>query len=214
MGGHKDTMNENYLFVFANTMLPQLYFQNPRIVIRAKREALKFEAAVLTELVNTYFTDEIKQENQLAIIDALLPYGYGCVKNGYNSRTGIAKSNVLTGTRGGKNESNMEGNVEYLAFEKPIIVRQSPKRTFLDHTQPFGKGNRITFEYTRTLQQLMDSNLYKLSSNFINHFKSRADGNDARKVEIDLTEMWIMLNGKAWKLVYVPGWQEEIALGS
>lgn len=207
---HSKMMIENYLFVGASTILPSLFFQLPRINIRAKREGLDFSAAVLNSLINTDFDERAKEENQLSIIDAFLPYGYGVIKNGYNSRTGKAKNNIFTGkTTGGKSPSNMEGDVEYIAFEKSIGVRQSPKFTYLDSTQPFGKGNRITFKYSRTLQQMIDSNLYALSTNFLSHYGSKAE--DKRKVKIDLIEMWIMRGDRAWKLAYVEGWPEEIA---
>lgn len=207
---HDRTMIENYLFIGASTILPSLFFQLPRINIRAKREGLDFSAAVLNSLINTDFDERAKEENQLSIIDAFLPYGYGVIKNGYNSRTGKAKSSIFTGkTTGGKSPSNMEGDVEYIAFEKSIGVRQSPKFTYLDSTQPFRKGNRITFKYSRTLQQMIDSNLYALSENFLSHYGSKAE--DKRKVKIDLHEMWIMRDANAWKLCYVEGWPEEIA---
>ncbi len=206
-------MIENYLFIGANTILPSLFFQLPKIQLRAKREDLDFEAAVLSGLINSEFGEDEKLEIQLCIIDAFLPYGFAVMKNGYNSRTGKTKNkaSVLTGkTEGGQDKDNdMEGEVEYLKFEKAITVRQSPKFTYLDSTQPFGKGNRITFVYKRTLQQLMDSNLYNLSSNFISYFGARAE--DKRCVDITLNEQWIKEGAYVYKFVWVEGWQEELA---
>ncbi len=198
---------ENYLFISASTALPSLFFQLPRMHIRSER--LPFEAAVLTSLINKDFNEQDKEENQLCIIDAFLPYGYGVMKTGYNSRTGIVKPNIFTGkTKGGKSD-NLEGENEFLEFERTLAVRQSPKTTYLDRTQPFGKGNRISFVYQRTLQQIIDSNLYTLSSNFIQHFAVGAK--DKRLIKMELTEAFILLKGKVWKLAYVNGWDEEIA---
>ncbi len=208
----QDMMIENYLFIFANTALPSLFFQNPRLIVKSKTKP--FEAAVLTAYLNNDFGEDDKEENQLAIIDALLPWGYGVIKNGYNSRTGKVskkKANLFTGkTTSNEDRTNdMEGDVEFIKFEKTIGIRQSPQFVYLDKTQPFGKGNRITFEYDRTLQQLIDSNLYTLSGNFLSFFGARAD--DKREVKLRLNEAWHMIGGVAHKLVWVDGWREELA---
>ena len=141
-------MTENWLFIAESTLIPSLFIQLPRIVVRPKRKGLDFSAAVLTALVNVYFGDEAKHENQLAIKDAFMAYGYAVIKNGYNSRTAkVSKPSLLTGETKIDKTSDMEGDVEYLAFEKPVLLRQSPRDTYLDSTQPFGKVNRITFFY-------------------------------------------------------------------
>ena len=207
-------MTENWLFIAEATLIPSLFFQLPRIVVRPKRKGLDFSAAVLTSLVNIYFNDDAKRENQLAIKDAFLAYGYAVIKNGYNSRTGkISKPSLLTGETQVDKTNDMEGDVEFLRFEKPVLLRQSPRDTYLDSTQPFSKGNRITFVYERTLKELIDSNLYKLDSNFIRFFEGRSDNPQEKDAEITLIEHWRMKNGKAHKLVYVEEWNEEISDG-
>jgi len=203
------TMMENYLFIAGATALPSLFFQLPRMQIRApNRSDLQFSSHILTGLLNATFTDKDKEENQLCIIDAFLPWGFSVMKNGYNSRTGkVEKPSVLTGEKKGNDASNLEADNEYIKFEKAIGIRQSPKFTYLDRTQPFGKGNRITFQYTRTLQQLIDSNLYSLSSNFISYFGSRSV--DKREVDLTIYECFWMIEGACWKLVYTDSWKEE-----
>lgn len=209
MSKSSDPMVENYLFISGATALPSLFFQLPRMQIRApNRPDLQFSSHILTGLLNATFTEKDKEENQLCIIDAFLPYGYAVMKNGYNSRTGtVEKPSVLTGEKKGSDPSNLEADNEYIKFEKAIGIRQSPKYTYLDRTQPFGKGNKITFEYTRTLQQLIDSNLYTLSTNFINYIGSRAK--DKREVDLTIYESFWMVNGSCWKLVYTDAWKEE-----
>lgn len=211
--GEEGEVIENYLFIAINTVMPTLFYQFPKIIVRAKRSGLDFEASVLNGIANTYFTEDTKKENQLAIIDAFLPYGYGVMKVGYNSRTQKAKrTSILTGESGNKvNPNNVEGDVEFLRYEKPIIKRESPEKTYLDYTQPFGKGNAITFEYKRTLQELKDSNMYRLSQNFLQHFGSKSQ--DPRDVSIDIIEHWVMKDGYAWKLVYTEDYPEEIYWG-
>jgi hypothetical protein len=208
---NRDRMLENYLFLSVATALPSLFFQLPRIQIRSpNRKDLQFSSAILSGLVNATFTDKDKEENQLCIIDAFLPYGYGVMMNAYNSRTKkAANPSLLTGKQSGADANSVEADNEYILYEKPIGVRRSPKFTYLDSSQPFGKGNRISFQHTRTLQNLMDSNLYNLSTNFINYYKARAT--DPREVELTLYECFWAMDGKTWKLAYVDGWQEPIA---
>ncbi|RKY30081.1 MAG: hypothetical protein DRP74_07720, partial [Candidatus Omnitrophota bacterium] len=203
---------ENYLFIAVNTLLPTLFYQVPRPMIKNKPAGSPYSAEVLNELVKNYINDEVKKEFQMVILDAFLAYGYGCMKVGYNSRRGRVQQNrvkeILTGRKESKYPDNMEATVEFLKYERPVLLRQSPKDVILDHTQPFGKGQRVTFRYKRTLKELMDSNLYSLSSNFISFFKHRGEG-DERKITLDLIEHWIMIDGYAWKLVYVQEWEDE-----
>ena len=209
-----NTMIENHLFIAATTVLPGMFYQVPRMQIQSKRPKdprLSFEAAVLTALINGDFDEKAKEENQLCIIDAFLPYGYAVMKNGYNSRTKKVenKPSLLTGKQSGATETDMEGEAEFIEYERSLRIRQSPKSTYLDSTQPFGKGNRVSFIYDRTLQQLEDSNMYNLSSNFISHYGSRV--RDHRELDLKLTELWIMEGSYAWKLAYIDGWPEELA---
>ena len=206
-------MIENYLFVAAATALPSLFYQLPRMQVRApNRQDLQFSAAILSGVLNATFTEKDKEENQICIIDAFLPYGFACMKNGYNSRTGKAnKPSVVTGKAAGANQNNLEVENEFIKFERPIGLRQSPKFTYFDRSQPFGKGNRITFQYVRTLQQLINSNLYNLESNFINYFGSRAT--DKRKIDITIYESFWIIDGYCYKFVYTDGWHEEMYWG-
>ena len=205
-------MIENYLFVAANTIIPTLFYQVPRPIIRGMREELKYSAAVISGLVKVYARDDFKKEVQTCIIDAFLPYPFACMKIGYNSRTGkySPTPSLLTGKTQGGDDKGMEASQEYLKFEKPFVERQSPKYTYLDSSKPFGKDQRITFEYERTLKELIDSNLYPLGDDFIRYFKAKNE-NDERKCKINLKEHWCMINGYAWKLVYTPDWHDELA---
>jgi len=207
-------MIEDYLFVSANTIIPTLFYQVPRPIIRGMREDLKYSASVIAGLIKVYARDDFKKEIQTAIIDAFLPYPFACIKTGYNSRTGTysPKPSLLTGQTQGGSDKNMEASEEYLKYEKPFVERQSPRYTYLDSSKPFGKDRRITFEYDRTLAQLIDSNLYQLDSGLISSFKVKND-NDARKAKVKIIEHWCMINGYAWKLVYTPDWHEELAWG-
>lgn len=207
-------MIENYIFIASNTVVPTLFYQVPRPIIRGKRDELSYSAAVIEGLIRAYFTDQAKKEIQNCIIDAFLPYPYAVMKVGYNSRRGkyTPKTSILTGqTTTQTDTKSMEASEEYLKYEKPFIERISPRYAWLDHTKEFGKGRRVTFQYERNLQEIINSNLYPLASDFIGYFKSKE--RDNRKVKLKLKEHWAMINGYAWKLVYTEDWHDEIYWG-
>lgn len=206
-------ITEDYLFIATNTVAPTLYYQMPKPMIKALPGGSPYSAEVLNGMARAYMADAEKKEIQMCILDAFLPYGYGVAKIGYNSRRGTAKKpSIFTAKTEGKKFEDIESTQEYLKYEKSIVLRHSPNKTYLDHTQGWNKDQRVTFEYTRNLKELKDSNLYPLSSNFLNHFKTQGDGDD-RKVKLTLFEHWIMINGYAWKLVYIDQWHEELCFG-
>ncbi len=214
---HNNTMlRENYLFIAVNRLLPSLFFQVPKPIIRANPGGSDFSAGIIDGLLRHYFTDDAKKENQMAILDAFMPYGFGCIKVGYNSRRGktvAKKPNLFTGeVKKNKTEEGMEASVDFLKYENPYLERVSPKDVILDHTKPFGKDQAITFIYERTLQELIDSNLYNITTNFIQHFRAQGEG-DNRQVKIFIKEHWVMIDNFAWKLVFTEDWQEPLAWG-
>ena len=207
-----DNIIENWLAIAADTIIPTLYYQVPMPNIRSKSNGDPYSAEVLNGLIRHFFEEKAKVENQRAIMDAYLVYGFGVVKVGYNSRVGIAKnkrSNLFTGkVKASGKDIDMESSDEYVKYERPFVERVSPKDCYLDWTKEFGKGQRVTFRYTRTLQEIMDSNLYDLSQNFLTHFKAKTGDN--RQVKLKLKEHWTMIDGFAHKLVIADEWQEEL----
>lgn len=203
---------ENYLFIAANTVLSTLFYQIPRPIIKAQVSYLAYSASVIEGLIKHYFTDDVKEQNQLCILDAYLPYGYGVMKVGYNSRTGYVKNpSLLTGKTQGNDQQGLEENCEYIQYERPTLSRISPKYAFLDYSKPFGKGKHITFEHPRTLKELKESNLYELDANFINYFKSKND--DEAKTKFKLKEHWRVMVDGVYKLTYVEDWDEPLYWG-
>uniref|UniRef100_A0A6M3J6V4 Uncharacterized protein n=1 Tax=viral metagenome TaxID=1070528 RepID=A0A6M3J6V4_9ZZZZ len=207
----QENIIENWLAIAADTIIPTLYHQVPMPNIRSRSNGSPYSAEILNGLMRHFFDEKAKIENQRAIMDAYLAYGFGVVKVGYNTRVGIAKkkrSNIFTGNvkAEGKN-IDMESSDEYVKYERPFIERISPKDCILDWTKEFGKGQRVTFKYTRTLTELIGSNLYSLSQNFLTHFKSKSDDN--RNVKLKLKEHWVMIDGFVHKLVLCDEWSEE-----
>jgi hypothetical protein len=208
-----DSILENWMGIAADTIIPGLYHQTPLPNIRKRPNGSEFTAELLNGLIRHYFDTAAKKENQAAIIDAYLAYGFGIVKVGYNSRIGIQKNkraSLFTGEiKADGKDTDMESAEEYIKYERPFVERVSPKACFLDWSKGFGKGQRITFEYKRTLQEIVDSNLYDIKQDFLNYFKGSSD--DTRKIKLNIKEHWVMLNGYAHKLVLVEGWHEEIS---
>src|SRR3990167_5235714 len=71
---------EDYIFIATNTIIPTLFYQVPRPIIRGMREELKYSAAVISGLVKVYARDDFKKEVQTCIIDAFLPYHSASMK--------------------------------------------------------------------------------------------------------------------------------------
>ena len=209
-------MIEDYMLIAVNTLVPTLFYQVPRPMVRGKRKDLHYSASVLNGLIQAYFTDRWKTEIQNCIIDAYLPYPSAVIKTGYNTRMGKvqAKPSILTGQINAPQSSathNMEASEEYLKFEAPFIERHSPRFTYLDTSKEFGKGMRVTFEYERTLQELIDSNLYQLSTEFIDYFTGRTG--DKRKAKLKIKEHFCLKPDGVYKLVYSDAWHDELSFG-
>ena len=201
---------ENYLLIAIQTLLPSLFYQFPRPIIKKKSSrGSDYSANLIEGVMKHYINDEWKIENQLCILDAFLPYGYGVMKIGYNSRRGFVKPkpSLYTGMTEGSSSEGVETE-EYLKFERPVLERASPAKTYLDHTKPFHKGQAITFDNDRTLDDLINSNLYQLSSEFIRYFQGR--DSDKRKVKLTLKEHFCTLDNGIYKLCYVDEWDEPI----
>ncbi len=200
---------ENYMLIAVQTLLPSLFYQFPRPIIKKTSGGSEYSANVIEGVAKHYINDDWKIENQLCILDAFLGYGYGVMKVGYNSRRGFVtpKANLYTGKTAGSSNENIETE-EYLKFERPVLQRASPKDVYLDHTKPFHLGQRITFFNKRTLDELLGSNLYELPQEFIRYFSGR--DNDKRKVTINLYEHFCALDSGIWKLCYVDEWDEPI----
>lgn len=204
---------EDWMAIAADTVIPGLYYQAPRPNIRNRPAGSQFTAEILNGLVQHYFDEKAKKENQKAIMDAYLAYGFGVVKVGYNSRVGVLdnqRSNLFTGeTKAKGKDIDMESSTEYVKYERPFVERVSPRNCKLDWSKEFGKGQRVTFDLDRNLQEIINSNLYSLPSNFVKYFKSKSGDN--RSIKLKLKEHWVILGGFAWKLVYTDEWDEPLA---
>jgi len=210
---------EDFLFIAVNTLLPSLFFQVPKAIVTDNPGGSRYSAEVLQGLARHYYNQKHKLDLQNAIMDAYLAYGIGIVKIGYNSRRGklaSEKPSFWTGKTKNKKSAvkeGMEASLEYLKYENAFIERVSPRNVYLDASKEWGKGRHITFKYKRTLQEIMDSNLYNLSSDFIDYFRISSN-NDPRRAKLTLKEHWVMKeDGFAWKLVYCDEWQEELQWG-
>ncbi len=75
----------NKIFPATNRALPTLYYQNPRIVFTARKNASDFSAKILTAVINYDYKEmKIKQENQKVILDAWFT-GFGACKIVYQT---------------------------------------------------------------------------------------------------------------------------------
>ena len=206
---------ENYMFISTLTTLPSLFYQFPRPIIKTKNgRGSDYSASVIEATIKQYIDDKWKIENQLCILDTYLPYGYGLMKIGYNSRRGkVKKPSILTGEAKSQDQQGVETE-EYLKFEKPVLERVSPKNAILDSEKPFHNPHRITFKSpNKSLQDMIDSGLYDINDKFIRYFIGKDSEGNKRKVKLDLYEKFCMLEGGVYKLCFVKEWEEPLFWG-
>lgn len=209
----------NKFFPATQTLLAVLYPRNPSFICTSKRGKQEdFSAKIAMGAMNYYF-DELNslEENQDAIINAWF-FGYGIIKQGWRQTFAYVDKNegsfledvvrkaqkVFTG------EVNVEQE-EVVLEDGPFLESVSPLDLELDHKRPFGKGRFICQKIPRTLDDIINSSLYKgyISSDFINNFRTK---DDDRLVELIVREMWSVDNRGLYYVTYfVDEWNEPLA---
>lgn len=176
-------------YAYLRTMLPRIYFRNPRVMVTPRRPEY-IAHAIVVEAVDNWLIDELglKQEMKLAVLDALL-FGYGVLKIGYDSKFGFIPEQAVeedyetvsqVGSKGGR--------VEYAVKVKPGMpwaLRVHPR----DVVFPAGWTRRddvpwIAHRVVRPLADVVEDMKYY----------RKARGELAKKVSKDdedvLVELW------------------------
>lgn len=79
----------NMIFAFARSLIPRLYFRNPRVVVTPLQPGRYLQAKVLERVDNLIIREiGVKQALKAAALDAFL-YGTGIIKRGYDSEFGF-----------------------------------------------------------------------------------------------------------------------------
>jgi len=111
------TATLNLVYTVAKTVVPALYYRNPRVLAFPKRKQDEDSAPIAANLLNHYFNElNIKETNQLVILDAFL-LGIGISKIGYATQFGMDIPDEDEVKR--REKSKTRKILESLGFKKP-----------------------------------------------------------------------------------------------
>ena len=107
----------NLIYTIAKTIVPSLYYRNPRVLAFPKRKDDENSAPIAASLLNYYFNElNIKEVNHLVILDAFL-LGMGISKIGYSTQFGMDIADEDEKKR--REKSKVTKVLEGLGLKKP-----------------------------------------------------------------------------------------------
>jgi hypothetical protein len=226
----------NKFFPATSTLITELYPKNPKWLITPKKDNIESEASakVIESVLNYYFKKiNGKQENQKAILNAWF-FGYGCIKQGWNVEYGKSQQEknlqenqqpppLSIGQKVkqfmlGMPESNQKqktidhgdlNDLDVILSEGPFVQSILPMDIELDHKRPFNDGKIIKHRISKTLDEVMESGLYKdyADEDFNKYFMKNKD---SRNITINLNEMWIRQKDGIYIFTYADGWAKPL----
>ncbi len=224
-GEQKKFLSMNRMFAATNTIMPNLYWQNPKLLGTPKEGTDPVNAAIMTSLVSYYMNlkDENgytwKHTNQEAIMNTYF-FGIGWKKIGYHTafepadnqpenkldageKLSIGIRNIL-----GTQPDNLEARTvpQYVRYETLFNTNESPSEVLVDHNADIRTYRIITHRVKRSLHDLRNFGNY--DEGVINELLEKAlldKGTrfDERDVMVDLNEMTIQQRNGIWVLTFV-----------
>lgn len=140
----KDTLTLTRIFTSTNTILPNLYYENPRILAIPQYGQSPIPAALLSSALNYYMVKlKQKEENQNAVMNAYF-FGIGWKKVGYK----VSYMNQQPGA-----SSNFEqGAIPAIPYEETLVnTSESPENVLIDHKGTWRNFRVITHRIKRSL---------------------------------------------------------------
>lgn len=216
---------ENFLqlsriFQATNTILPNVYYQNPSPIITGVRGGDEDSAALMSALIKFYMKlNNAKVQNQEAVMNAWF-FGIGWKKLGYKTvffpkdevaqepETVLDKvTDTFQGLMGMKPD-NLESK------EKPDIVdyeqlfnnSESPMNVYLDHKSDLLNCKAINHALPRSLYDLETYGDYdpQVLAELVEKMRyDKGSRMDSRDVELHLNELHIQQRNGVWILTYV-----------
>lgn len=210
------------IFQATNTILPNLYYQNPRIMASAIKMGDPRDGALMTAALNHYMVEnKQKQENQEAVMNTWF-FGLGWKKQGYrtvfypetqdvesvsSTNQGFmnqVKSMVGMGPKPDSNES--KERPEIVDYEGPFNSSESPLNVMTDHKASLRQRRAVLHRVPRTLYDLKNFGNYdKQLLKDIEEKQQYKHGSRLSDREIDLTlnEFHVKHRGGLWILAWV-----------
>ena len=208
------------LFQGTNTILPNLYYQNPKIMALPIRRADPNSAALMTSVLNFYMKEnQQKAENQEAVMNAWF-FGIGWKKPGYrvtfSPKTQDPESTItnpnrfmqgvksILGITPDSNES--KERLEIVDHEGLFNSSESPLNIMLDHKSDLRNSKAILHRIPRTLYELKNFGNYDestLEEIFEKCQYKSGSRLDDREIDLTLNELHIQQRNGIWILSWV-----------
>lgn len=228
------------VFGSANTILPNLYHQNPNPIITALRGSSPMpnvtpdeSAALLSALLKYYMKkNEAKQENQEAVLNAYW-MGLGWKKVGY-TRQSLPQESVsqepetqvepkkpfnfmgMIGMGGEKKQPDpmqSKERMEYIDEEGLFNSSESPLNVMLDHKSDLRNCKTILHRVPRTLYELLNFPGYDpgIMTEVEEKFKHvRGSRLDTREVDLTLNELHVRQRNGVWILSWIDSFDKAL----
>ena len=220
------------IFSSANTILPNLYYQNPSPIIQAIRESTPEAAALLTAMAKQNMKEnDGKRENQEACLNGYF-FGLGWKKLGYQKPS--APSSLLEGEPESMGQEEQEKPFNFLNLLKPtpkpdtlqsksrmefsqeegiFNASESPMNVMLDHKADLANGKAILHRLPRTLYELMNFGAYEEETltEIYNKFKHvKGSRLETREIDLTLLELHVRQRNGIWILTWIDGFDKPL----
>lgn len=212
------------IFQEENTILPNLYYQNPQPIVQPLRRGDEPTAALMSALLRHYMKlNDGKRQNQEAVLNARF-FGLGWKKMGYRtvfmprndepeSKPDESMMDKMLGAMGSM--FGKPDNTE--SKERPMLVdyetlfndSESPMNVMLDHKADLLNCKAILHRLPRTLYDLQNYGDYdqkildELEQKLRDKFGSRFD---SRETDLHMNELHVMQRNGVWIL----NWIDEV----
>lgn len=217
------------IFQASNTILPNLYYQNPSPIVLARKDSTEDDAALMTAVIKYYMKlNEAKRKNQEAILNAWF-FGLGWKKHGYH--TSFLPQKDIKGEPESKNIDTIGGKVMQMVgqgmksllgvppdnletpdgntqpdYETMFNDVESPMNIMLDHKADLYNGKAILHRVKRTLYDLECFGSYdpKIIAEIYEKMKYNSGTRlDSREIELDLNELHTKQRNGTWITTWV-----------
>ena len=225
------------LFAGANTILPNLYYRDPRPLVTAIRStegpvSQDQSAALMAALLKLYMKqNNAKSENQDAVLNAYF-FGLGWKKLGYtfesepmqeemsqepetlNESQGFSFKKLL-GMEGQEKPTPLQFKERMDFVDKSGLFNssESPLNIFLDHKADLRNGKVRAHRVTRSLYELMNFGAYdqEILEDIYKKFKhTRGSRLDTRDIDLSVNEEHIVQRNGIWVLTWVDEFDKPI----
>lgn len=215
------------IFTGTNTIIPNLYYQDPKPIAIPLHGADKNSASLMQALIRHYMKENnSKIENQTAILNAWF-FGIGWKKIGYQTafmprvqepETQLSPMDKIKqgfqNFLGEKPDNNETRDVpQAVDYETLFNNSESPLNVMLDHKTDLLNGRMRLYRLKRTLHDLENFGDYDetaLKELFEKMKHERGTRLDSREIELDLNELHIKQRNGLWILTWVDQFQKPL----